>query len=276
LADCLDKFNYVLPLLQKESALERVAFELVEDAWRDGVTYLEVRFCPILSYQEGLSGEQVVEAVLSGLRRATQKYKVPAGLILCVLQGMGEEIAESLADLAISYRNQGVLGLDVAGKEGGGFHIDPFVRAFARARDQGLRITVHAGEAGPGSNVRQAIERLGAQRVGHGTAILSDPRSIELAIAKGVGIECCLTSNVQTGAILKLEEHPLRQMLAAGLKVTLNTDNPTFSNTTISQEWAPAFDHLGLTESEAQAIRLNGFDLAFSQDALPQASTLKA
>ncbi len=268
LPEYLAHFQFVLPLMQTRDALSRIAYEVVEDAASHNAAYIEVRFCPLLHLDQGMSGEDAVDAVLQGIASAQEDLGGVLGrVILCALQGMEREQGESIVDLALNFQMSGVVGVDVAGDETGKFNLAPFVPAFRRARDGGLRITCHAGEGGPADHVIQAIELLGAHRVGHGTAILSDPRAVELALEHNVGIECCVTSNSQTGAIASLADHPLRQMLAAGLAVTINTDNPTFSDTDIDNEWNIALDVLGLTSDEASQILANGFAQMFLEDA---------
>ncbi|MBM3270314.1 MAG: adenosine deaminase [Candidatus Sericytochromatia bacterium] len=268
LAEYLAHFDFVLPLMQTRKALSRIAYEIVEDASQRNVAYVEIRFCPLLLLDGGLSGEEAVNAVVEGVRAAEEDLGGILGrLILCGLQGMDGDAATRVVDLALAFQLSGVVGVDVAGDEAGKFNLAPFERPFARARDAGLRITCHAGENGPADHVIQAMERLGAQRIGHGTAILGDPRAVALARERNVGIECCPTSNYQTGAIRSLAEHPIREMLAAGLSCTINTDNPMFSETDIEREWNLAIDEMKLTADECSLVLANGFSQMFLEDA---------
>jgi len=268
LAEYLSHFRFVLPLMQSRAALERIAYEVIEDAAAHTAAYAEIRFCPLLHLEGGLSGEEAVDAVLAGIARVQEDLGGVLGrVILCVIQGMEAEQAERIVDLALNFQISGVVGVDVAGDESAQFRIEPFVPAFKRARDAGLRITCHAGETGDPDHIIQAIELLGANRIGHGTAILKDPRAIQLALDHNVGIECCITSNWQTGSIKEIADHPLRKMLAHGLSATINTDNPTFSDTDIELEWQIATDALGLTSTECAQILANGFANMFLEDA---------
>ncbi|MBM3260689.1 MAG: adenosine deaminase [Candidatus Sericytochromatia bacterium] len=251
----LAHFDAVLPLLQTAGALSRVAEEAVIDAADQGLGHVEVRICPWQHQKGGLTLERATRAILDGLDAGSRKAGIPAPMVVCLLHGMSQQEAEDLATLAVRLRPEGVVGLDLAGNEGGGFQIEWFRRAFAIAMEGGLRRTVHAGEAGPGLHVRRAILELGAERIGHGTAILEDEEAVALARDRGVLLECCLSSNLHTGAIARLEDHPLRAMMAAGLKVSLNTDNPTLSRTTLAREWELARTHLGLTPEEEDTIR---------------------
>ncbi|MEB3299702.1 MAG: adenosine deaminase [Candidatus Sericytochromatia bacterium] len=259
----LAHFDAVLPLLQNAPALARVAEEAVLDAADQGLGHVEVRICPWQHQKDGLTLERATRAILEGLQAGSRKTGLPAPMIVCLLHGMNEQEANDLADLAVRLRPEGVAGLDLAGNESGGYRIEVFRRAFAVAAEGGLRRTVHAGEAGPGVHVRRAILELGAERIGHGTSILEDEEAVALARDRGVTLECCLSSNLHTGAIARLEDHPLRAMMAAGLKVTLNTDNPTLSRTTLAREWALARQYLGLTEEEEGRLRQWAWDARF-------------
>lgn len=259
----LAHFDAVLPLLQTPEALARVAEEAVLDAAEQGLGHVEIRICPWQHLKGNLTLERATRAILEGLDAGSRKSGIPAPMIVCLLHGMSEQEAEDLATLAVRLRPEGVAGLDLAGNEGGGFRIESFRRAFAIAAEGGLRRTVHAGEAGPGLHVRRAILELGAERIGHGTAILEDEEAIALARDRGVLLECCLSSNLHTGAIARLEDHPLRAMMERGLKVSLNTDNPTLSRTTLAREWELARTHLGLTEDEETRIRQWAWDARF-------------
>ncbi len=264
----LERFDIVLPLLQTRTALQRASREILEDCAANAAMYAEIRFCPLLHTRDGLPAEEVVEAALEGLAEGRQATGTQARLILCVLHGMDAGQADRIADLAIAYHRHGVVAVDLAGDEGRGFDLAPFRRAFGRAKAEGLHVTVHAGEAGPGENVAEAIETLGAERIGHGTRIFGDPKAVELAREHHVGIEVCLKSNVQTGAVAQLTDHPLRRMLAFGLAATLCTDNLTVSRTGLGEEWLLAARDLALTDAELGQILANGFAQMFMDDAL--------
>ncbi|MBM3273816.1 MAG: adenosine deaminase [Candidatus Sericytochromatia bacterium] len=268
LAEYLAHFRFVLPLMQTREALSRIAYEIVEDAQLHSAAYIEIRFCPLLVLEGGLSGEEAVNAVIEGIAAAQEDLGGILGrVVLCALQGQGREEAERVVDLALNFQISGVVGVDVAGDESGRWNLEPFVAPFRRAKDGGLRITCHAGENGPPEHIIEAIELLGAQRIGHGTSVLGSQRAIELARERNVGFECCPTSNVQTGAVTSYAEHPLRRMLAAGLACTINTDNPLFSETDIENEWNLAIDEIGLTAEECAIVLANGFSQMFLEDA---------
>lgn len=220
LAAALRCFDLTLAVLQSPAAVRRVADEICQDAAGEGVTTLELRFAPQL--HQGASIPAIVEAAAEGVAER-------AGLILCGLFGEDPAVLAALVDAARDC--PAVVGLDLAGGPSldGGPRLADYARAFGRARDLGLGRTVHAGEGRPAEEIRQAVELLHAQRVGHGTTLLEAPAIVELVRERGVTIEACPTSNLQTGAVGDLAAHPLAGMLAGGLRVTVCTDNTLFS-----------------------------------------------
>jgi adenosine deaminase len=216
----LSRFAFTLSCLQEPAAVRRVASEMCEDAVREGVGTLEIRFAPQL--HRGAVVEAIVDAALEGVAGR-------AGLVLCGLYGEPPHVLGDLVQLAAS--RPGVVGIDLAGGPAPAHRwgmID-YAPAFARARDLGIGRTVHAGEGRPPGEIRIAIERLHAQRIGHGTTLLDDPSVVELVHARGVTIEACPTSNVHTGVIASVEDHPLPRWLTLGVRVCVNTDNTLLS-----------------------------------------------
>jgi len=258
----LERFEITLAVMQTAEALERIAYELAEDAARDGVRYLEVRFAPILNVRGGLSLGDALEAPLRGLRRAEEQHGVIGRVIVCALRNMEPEISRELASLAVAYRNHGVVGFDLAGGERG----NPASRhaaAFQLARDHDLACTCHAGEGDDAQSVRQAVHVCGAHRIGHATRLIEDESLTDYVNDRRIALEICLTSNVQTGAAESFHTHPLRNYFDRGLNVVLNTDNRLMSDTTLTDEYEAAATHLDFTFDELCAIARNGFASAF-------------
>jgi adenosine deaminase len=248
----LEKFAFTLSLLQTPEAVARVAKEICEDAAADSVTTLEIRFAPQLHVgAPPFSIEAIVDAAAdSGAR-----------LILCALHGEPASLVEKLVDVAIS-RNS-VVGIDLAGAPGSEFSFAEYGAAFTRARDAGLGRTVHAGEGRPPSEIRAAIEILHAQRIGHGTTLLDDPRVCDLVIRRGIVIEACLSSNVHTGAIAQASQHPLPRWLALGVNACINTDNTLLSDCTSTSEHQLAAQLPGMTPELLVRAVENGHRGAF-------------
>lgn len=263
----LQGFGLTVGAMGSLDACERVAYEACEDAREDGCVLAEFRIAPLLLEPFGLTGEDVVEALLQGMRRSA----LNAGLIICAMRTDTPETTLRSAQLAARYGEAGVVGFDLAGAERG-FPAALHARAIAHARDAGLGITLHAGEADDGARVIEAA-RLGATRIGHGVNIMrsTDDREhhawIDEARERGLHFEVCPTSNVHTGAATSLATHPLRAMYDAGLSVSVSTDNRLMSGITMSQECANMHTHGGIAAEALSAMMRAAAAASF----LPQA-----
>jgi len=262
LDDYLRRFDITLSIMQTADALRRIAYELVEDAASDGVRYIEIRFCPALNVRGSLSLGDVMDAVLRGAALAERDHATRARVIVCALRSMPLALSRELAELAVEYREKGVVGFDLAGGE----HGNPaaaHAAAFDLARRAGLAVTVHAGEAFGPKSVRQALFDLCANRIGHGTRLYEDPDLASYVNDRRITLEICLTSNVQTRVVPAYDAHPLRSYFDHGLSVTLNTDNRLISGTTLTDEYLHAARALGFTLRELGEIAIEGFAAAF-------------
>ena len=262
LDDYLRRFDLTVAVLQTEAALERVAREMVADAARDGVRYLEVRYCPALSRKRGLTLDRVLQAAWRGLVQGEQEHGVVARIICCTLRHLDPVVSEEIAAAAVRHREAGVVGFDIAGSEAG-HRAAPHRRAFKVAARGGLGVTVHAGEAAGPESIAEAILDCGADRIGHGTRLFEDPALMAYVRDRGIPVEINLTSNLQTRVVARAEEHPLRRYLDQGLTVALCTDNWLMSDVTLSGEYALARAALGLTCEESRRVAENGFASAF-------------
>ncbi|HNR96663.1 MAG TPA: adenosine deaminase [Anaerolineae bacterium] len=245
LADYLTRVDLALQVLQTAEALERVAYELVEDMAAERMVYAEIRYAPQLCIRGGLSMQQVIDAVASGLRAAREDYGVRTGQIICCLRHDPSHLSHEVAQYAIANWAPGkVIGLDLAADEAryGGF---PHQTAFRLARGVGMPRTVHAGEAAGAESVREAIELLEAQRIGHGVNLQQDPSLFAPVRVRHITLEMCPTSNVQTRAVRSLADHPIDRYLRNGLPVTVNTDGRTTSNTNLTREFASLAQQFG-------------------------------
>ena len=262
LEDYLRRFDVTVSVMQTEEALERIAYELAEDAAEDGVRYIEVRNAPILNVVQGLTLVQAIEAPLRGLRRAEKEFGIIGRFIVCALRNFTPEDSLAMAQLAVEFKNEGVVAFDLAGPEKGN-PAARHVEAFRYAREHNLAVTVHAGEGDGAESVREAVQICGANRIGHGTRLIEDPELTQYVNDRRIALEICLTSNVQTRVADSYEAHPLREYFDRGLNVTLNTDNRLMSGTTLTDEYVHAAEHLGFTVDELAGIALNGFESAF-------------
>jgi adenosine deaminase len=262
LEDYLRRFDVTISVMQSEDALERIAYELVEDAVEDGVRYIEVRNAPLLNVVQGLTLVQALEAPLRGLRRAEKDFDITARFIVCALRQFPSESSLEMAKLAVEFKNDGVVAFDLAGGEKGN-PAARHVEAFRYAREHDLAVTVHAGEGDGAESVRQAVHVCGANRIGHGTRLIEDAELTQYVNDRRIALEVCLTSNVQTRVADSYAAHPFREYFDRGLNVTLNTDNRLMSGTTLTDEYIYAAEHLELTVDELAGIALNGFESAF-------------
>jgi adenosine deaminase len=262
LEDYLRRFDVTISVMQSEEALERIAYELAEDAADDGVRYIEIRNAPLLNVVQGLTLVQAVEAPLRGLRKAENDFGITARFIICGLRQFPPESSLEMARLAVEFKNDGVVAFDLAGGEKGN-PASRHAEAFRYARENNLAVTVHAGEGDGAESVREAVHVCGANRIGHGTRLIEDPDLTQYVNDRRIALEVCLTSNVQTRVADSYESHPFREYFDRGLNVTLNTDNRLMSATTLTDEYVYAAEHLGFTVEELAGIALNGFESAF-------------
>lgn len=242
----LAKFNTLRLFYRSPDVIHRVTREAVEDAARDNVKYLELRFTPVaLSRAERFPLHDVMDWVCTSAAQAAQEFGIRVHLVVSVNRHESLELAEQVAWLAAEHITHGIVGMDLAGNEAE-FPAMPFAGIFQEARQAGLHLTIHAGEWAGADNVREAIEQLGAERIGHGVRVMEDENVMGLACERGTAFEVCVTSNYQSGVISALSDHPLPRMLQAGLNVTLNTDDPSVSRITLSHEYKLAREDLGI------------------------------
>jgi adenosine deaminase len=258
----LQRFDLTIAVLQRAEAIERVAYEMVEDAARDGLCYLEVRWCPRLGTRSGLSLDDATAAELRGFARGERDFGVVTRAIHCSLRHYEPAVSEEIARNAVAWRDRGVVGFDLAGGEHGR-PPGPHAPAFAIAAEGGLGITVHAGEAAGAESVREAVHLCRANRIGHGTRLFEDPALQAYVRDRRIPIEINLTSNRLTHAVARVEEHPVRAYFDAGVAVTLCTDGWLMSGVSLTDEYWTAHTALGFTREEIDRMILDGFAAAF-------------
>jgi adenosine deaminase len=262
LVEYLKAFDITLRVLQTEEALSRVAYELCEDAAAENVRYMEVRYAPMLHTKRGLRLSTVVEAVLSGLNRAREHLGINAKVIICGIRNISPESSLDMARLAVAYKNRGVVGFDLAGAEYD--HPPKHHRdAFDLIRKNNINCTIHAGEAFGPESIAQAIHLCGAHRIGHGVRLWENGDLLAYVNDHRIPLECCPSSNVQTGAVQELSRHPIRLYHDLGLRVTVNTDNRLITDTSVSRELWLCHTQLGMSLDDVKKIILNGFKAAF-------------
>ncbi len=258
----INMFDVTLSVLQTPESLERVSYELIEDAHKDGIIYIEVRYSPILHTNRGMSSMESVDAVLRGLRRGERDFGVKSGVIVCGIRSISPKVSYILAELAVAYKNKGVVGFDLAGAEDN-FPAKHHKEAFYLIRNNNINTTIHAGEDYGSESVHQAIHYCGANRIGHGVNLKQDGDLLNFVNDHRIPLEMCMTSNIHTGSVDKIENHPFKFYYDFGLRVTLNTDNTLISNTTLTDEYMLAIDHFNLNIMDIKEIIINSFKSAF-------------
>lgn len=270
LVSFLAKLDWGVKVLASLDACRRVAYENMEDAARQGLHYVELRFSPgYMAMTHNLPVAGVVEAVIAGVREGSQAFGVEARLIGIMSRTFGE--AACLQELeALLAHHDSITALDLAGDELG-FPGSLFLPHFNRARDAGWHITVHAGEAAGPESIWQAIRELGAERIGHGVKAIEDPALMAFLAEQRIGIESCLTSNIQTSTVPSMARHPLKTFLEHGVLASINTDDPAVQGVDISHEYQIAAPAAGLSRDQIRQAQINGLEIAFLSEAEKQA-----
>lgn len=261
----LTRFELPLSVMQTTDALERISFELFEDAAKENIKYLEVRFGPQLHQQQGLTFDDIIAAVVKGMHRAESLYDIKGNYILSILRTFPKDNIYAVIDVGAKYLNNGVVAFDLAGAELAGF-CKEFIPYVSYAVDKGYRITIHAGEQGVGQNVVDAITQLRADRIGHGIHIKNHDEAYQLVKQHHIALELCPSSNVQTKAVDSLSSHPIGLFFKDGLPITINTDNRTVSNTSMTDEIRKVMEQFNLSYDDYIAIYKLSVTQSFTDD----------
>ncbi len=258
----LKKFDLTLSVLQTPDSLERVAYELAEDASKENIRWLEVRYSPILHVNNEMGTVDNLEAVIRGLKRAEMDFGIRGGAIICGMRSISPDISYNLAELAVAYKNRGVVGFDLAGPEEN-YPAKDHENAFRLVLKNNINITIHAGEAYGPESIHQAVHYCGAHRIGHGTRLTEDGDLLNYVNDHRICLEICLTSNVQTGAVKSLKKHPFKYFKDYGLRLCLNTDNRLISNTSLTDELCLAYHTFNLKLKDIKDVLIDGFKSSF-------------
>ncbi|MGM0508005.1 MAG: adenosine deaminase [Fusobacteriota bacterium] len=234
LVDYLKKFQLPIKVMQTKENIERISFELLEDLANRNYIYVEVRFSPVLHMEKGLSLDEVVESVLKGMEKAKNEYGIEYGLILSVMRHMDRKTGMEILNLARDFKYRGVVGIDLAGDEEN-YPVDIFEKLFRVAKQYNIKYTIHAGEADGFKSVEKALD-IGADRIGHGIRAFEDENLLERIKDENITLEICPISNYQTGVLKDFKDYPIMDFLEKGIRVSLNTDNQTVSNTNLIKE----------------------------------------
>ncbi len=258
LNEYLDRFVLPVSVMQSGEAVS-LAVTLLANRLRDmGYEYAEIRFAPLLHTKKGASIEKIAESAVEGMRRSS----LPMGLIFCCMRGQERKLNERTVELAAEFKSKGVVGVDLAGAEAL-YPTESYKEIFDLARRFSLNITIHAGEAAGSDSVRAALD-FGAKRIGHGVRLAEDEALQARVKRDGVTIEVCLTSNLQTGAVRNLSEHPVRRFLEQGIPCALCSDNMVVSDTDVSREWSRLSSSFGFGEDVRTRLEENARRASFS------------
>ncbi|MBB6635623.1 adenosine deaminase [Cohnella thailandensis] len=262
LVDYLEKFNFVLPFLQDRESLKRAAFEIVESAAADNCIYIEVRFAPLLHIHKGLTVPDAIRSVIEGLNEGEARYGVKARVIAICMRHQPIDDNLEVVRAAALFLGKGLVAVDLAGDEAN--HPPArFREVFALARQLGIPYTIHAGEAAGADSIEEAIEGLGAVRIGHGVRLRENPALLEVVLARQIPLELCPTSNIQTKAVSGWADYPIRDYWDRGLLLTVNTDNPTVSGTSMTGECEALAERFRFTIEELASLMRNALNVAF-------------
>ena len=274
LVQYLEGFRHTISVMQTAEALERVAYEFCEDLAAENIVYGEVRFAPHLHTLQGLGLDAVMLAVLAGLRKGSKDFNVGTGLIVCALRNESADLSLQLVELALAYREQGCVGFDLAGEEAG-HPAKNHLEAFQLAKRMNFAITIHAGESFGPESIWQALQYCGAHRIGHGTRLIEDLVIYDGKVIKvgllaqyvldhRIPLEICLSSNVHTGAVKSIADHPFGLFNELGFRLTLNSDNRLMSRTSLTDEYMLAVEQFGCRLDDLETLSINGMKSAFA------------
>ena len=259
----LAKFSTLRLFYRSPEVIYRLTREAVEDAAKDNVRYMELRFTPVaLGRAERFQLGDVMDWVCDSALKAASEFGLRVGLIVSVNRHESVELAEEVVKLAVQRLNRGLVGIDLAGNEAE-FPAEPFAGVFREAQQSGLKVTIHAGEWAGAASVREALEIFNAERIGHGVRVMEDASTVALARERGTVFEVCITSNYQTGVIPNSQAHPFMKMMQEGLNITLDTDDPSISQITLTDEYRRACADQGLAKKKLKVCILTAAQAAF-------------
>ncbi len=258
----LDKLLYQQRCFQDLESVETLTYEVLKDIAQDNIKLIELRFSPgFMAEPKSLSFDSIMEATLTAKEQAEKDFDMEVGFILISSRDFGVEVCQSTIDLALRWKKE-IVGVDLAGDETK-FPSELFEKPFQKAKEAGLHITIHSGEVSHSSEIQVSVDRLHAERIGHGVQAIHDPDTIHMLVQKQIPLEICPTSNVMTGAVESLSAHPIKKLLNAGVPVTINSDDPTLFGTTLTHEYEVCVHQLGFTQMEIQKTILTSFGHSF-------------
>lgn len=266
LNEYLEKFALPGKCIMDENGLREAGYDVLRSMKKENICYAEIRFAPLLSETTEMKCSKVIEALLEGLEKGKSDFGIEYGVITCAMRHHSQEENFRMIKTAREYLGEGVCAADLAGAESL-YPMSEFMELFKKTRELGMPFTLHAGECGSVQNILDSVES-GAGRIGHGIAMKGHAQVQKELQKKGIGVEMCPISNLQTKAVESTKEYPMREFLDSGLRVTVNTDNRTVSNTTLTKELEFVQKVYGITDEEVHLMMKNAVDVAFADDAV--------
>lgn len=265
LIEYLGKFKYPLAIMQTEENLERIIYELLEDMSKENILYSEIRFAPTLHMEQGLSMEEIIESILKGKTRAEKEYNIKSNIILIGMRNDSSDNIFKILNVGKKYLGKGVVAFDLAGDEAN-YPLYIHEKSINLAKELGYKVTLHAGETGSIKNIKTALE-LNTDRIGHGIAAEKSEELVKVLSQSNIPLELCPSSNLQTKAVSNISEYPIKFFMDNNLKVTINTDNRTVSNVTLTDEYKLIERNFNLNMKDIKVLLNNSIDAAFISDA---------
>lgn len=266
LHEYLEKFALPGMCLTDESGLAGAGYDVLSSMSKENVQYAEIRFSPLLHVTEQMNMEKVIVALLDGLKKGAKEFGIDFNVIVCAMRHFSEKDNYEMLKTAHDFLGCGVCAADLAGAEAT-YPMSEFKELFHKVRKSGMPFTIHAGECGSVKNILDAVE-VGASRIGHGIAMAGHPEVQTLLRDKGIGVEMCPMSNLQTKAVKCKEDYPIKEFLKSGIFVTLNTDNRTVSHTTLSEEFAFIQENYDITDEDILLLRKNAIEVSYADDSI--------
>jgi adenosine deaminase len=264
-AHFIEVWTWKNTFIKEEKDFEEIAYRVLDDLSKQNVKYVEAFYSPGDYWRQGLSVPGITECLIKGKERAYRDFGIQSELIIDLIRDHGPKRSMQYLEEVTAFLGKGLIGIGLGGSEES-FPADPYASVYEEARKRGFRLTAHAGEVAGPKSIWAVIEKLGVERIGHGVRAHEDPQIVSLLKERQIPLEMCVISNVKTGVCKSVEAHPIKQYLQKGLMVTVNSDDPTMFNTSISQEYSVLAQKLGFTVSDLKRLSLNGIDASFMSD----------
>jgi adenosine deaminase len=264
-AHFIEVWTWKNTFIKEEKDFEEIAYRVLDNLNKQNVKYVEVFYSPGDYWRQSLSVQGITECLIKGKERAYRDFGIQSELIIDLIRDHGPDRSMQYIEEVMPYLGRGVIGIGLGGSEQS-FPADSYAFVYQEAKERGFRLTAHAGEVAGANSIWAVVNKLGVERIGHGVRAYEDPQLVSLLKERQIPLEICVISNVRTGVCKSVETHPIKKYFQQGLMVTVNSDDPTMFNTSISQEYSALVQKLGFTVSDLKRLTLNGIDASFMSD----------